>query len=437
MATSTRSLADAVGAVVGPGRVSGDDAVLAGYAVDGRIPRCVVAVRAMEDVARTLAFAQREGLAVVPRGGGHVLELGHPISRLDIVLDLRGVDAVVAYHPDDLTVSVEAGITVGALGARLASRRQFLPLDPPLATARTLGGITATNAFGPLRFRYGSVRDLLLGVRFVQPDGVVTWGGARVVKSVSGYDVPKLMVGALGTLGVIGELTLRLHAVPETETTTLVQYLRAEAAVAFVGRLLDSTVQPSRVEYLDEAALTACGAPRARAAVAVSIASVEDAVRDQTDIVTALAAAEGGVSGPAPWRFWDAYGRATREPGRPVLKVATLVTRVADTVAEIERAVAVTPGAGAMITGSCALGLLRVGLSGLGTAAAVTVIERLRRAVGAVGGSVVVESGTRELRERLDPWGPVPSGAFALMQRLRDTFDPVHVLNPGRFVGGR
>jgi len=332
---------------------------------------------------------------------------------------------------------VEAGITVAALAARLTSRRQFLPLDPPSATARTLGGITATNAFGPLRFRYGSLRDLLLGVRFVQPDGVVTWGGARVVKSVSGYDVPKLMVGALGTLGVIGELTLRLHAVPETETTTLVQCLRAEAAVAFVGRLLDSTVQPSRVEYLDEAALIACGAPRARAAVAVSIASGEDAVRDQTDIVTALAASEGGVSGPAPWRFWDAYGRATREPGRPVLKVATLVTRVADTVAEIERAVAVTPGAGAMIAGSCALGLLRVGLTGLGTAAAVTVIERLRRAVGAVGGSVVVEAGTRELRERLDPWGPVPSGAFALMQRLRDTFDPVHVLNPGRFVGGR
>src|SRR5262249_40914377 len=142
MATTTRSLADAVGAVVGPGRVSSDDAVLAGYAVDGQIPRCVVGVRAMEDVARTLAFAQREGLAVVPRGGGTALELGPPFTRLDIVVDLRGLDAVVAYHPDDLTVSVEAGITVAALAARLPSRRQFLPLDPPSATARTLGGIT-------------------------------------------------------------------------------------------------------------------------------------------------------------------------------------------------------------------------------------------------------------------------------------------------------
>ncbi|MEK7386901.1 MAG: FAD-binding protein, partial [candidate division NC10 bacterium] len=90
-------------------------------------------------------------------------------------------------------------------------------LDPPAAAARTLGGITATNASGPLRTRYGAMRDFLLGVRFVQADGVATWGGAKVVKSVSGYDVPKLMVGALGTLGVLGELTLRLHPAPEFE----------------------------------------------------------------------------------------------------------------------------------------------------------------------------------------------------------------------------
>src|SRR2546427_5134150 len=100
---------------------------------------------------------------------------------------------------------------MGALAARVGARRQLLPLDPAGVERRTLGGLAATDASGPLRARYGTMRDLLLGVRFVQADGVVTWGGAKVVKSVSGYDVPKLMVGALGTLGVLGELTLRLH----------------------------------------------------------------------------------------------------------------------------------------------------------------------------------------------------------------------------------
>src|SRR5207245_9923324 len=108
------------------------------------------------------------------------------------------------------------------LASLLAARRQFLALDPAGAAARTLGGMTATNASGPLRARYGTMRDLLLGVRFVQADGVVTWGGSKVVKSVSGYDVPKLMVGALGTLGVLGELTLRLHPRPDVEGSWLV-----------------------------------------------------------------------------------------------------------------------------------------------------------------------------------------------------------------------
>src|SRR5207247_2044505 len=166
---------------------------------------------------------------------------------------------VVEYNPDDLTVTVEAGATMEALTARVGARRQLLPLDPGGVERRTLGGLAATNASGPLRARYGTLRDLLLGVRFVQADGVVTWGGAKVVKSVSGYDVPKLMVGALGTLGVLGELTLRLHPMPEFEATWLASFEDLAVAQAFVARLIDSTVQPTRVEILNRAGLRGRG----------------------------------------------------------------------------------------------------------------------------------------------------------------------------------
>src|SRR5262249_56071589 len=128
---------------------------------------------------------------------------GRPATGGGRVGDLRGLDRVIEYNPADLTVTVQAGVSASALTARLAPHRQWLALDPPGGATRTLGGIVATNASGPLRVRYGTSRDLLLGVRFVQADGVVTWGGSKVVKSVSGYDVPKLMVGALGTLGVL------------------------------------------------------------------------------------------------------------------------------------------------------------------------------------------------------------------------------------------
>jgi glycolate oxidase FAD binding subunit len=437
MPAATRTLAEGLGAAVRPTAVSAHDLVCRRAAIDGQAPRCVVEARSLDDVARTLAFAYREALAVVPRGNGSALELGHPVERVDIVLDLRRLNALVAYQPDDLTVTVQAGLPAGVLAARLAAHRQILPVDAPGAARRTLGGIAATNASGPLRLRYGTLRDLLLGVRFVQPDGVVTWGGARVVKSVSGYDVPKLMVGALGTLGVIAELTLRLHPMPDAEATSLVTFERPEAAADFVARLLDSTVQPNRMEFLNEAALVACGVPRARAAIALSIASVEDAVREQTEVASALAVAAGGPDHPAPARLWESYDRAMLGAGRVVLRVATLVSRLAETVAEVERAVGTVPGARATIGGSAALGLLRVGLAGLDDPGACAgVIERVRRNLAPGGGTVVVESGPRELRASVDPWGPVAPEAFALMRKLRDAIDPTRVLNPGRFVGG-
>ncbi|HEY3186762.1 MAG TPA: FAD-binding oxidoreductase, partial [Solirubrobacteraceae bacterium] len=219
MTVSTRSIADALAGLVGRDAVVDDPTRLAADAVDGVVPRWTVRATAVEQVAGVLAVASEESLAVVPRGSGSALDLGRPPTRVDLVLDLRGMDRVLDYNPDDLTASVQAGVAAGALAARLAARRQLLPVDPPGAGSRPIGGLAATAAAGPLRARYGTLRDLLLGVRFVQADGVVTWGGARVVKSVTGYDVPKLMVGSLGTLGVLCELTLRLHPSPDAEAT--------------------------------------------------------------------------------------------------------------------------------------------------------------------------------------------------------------------------
>src|SRR5206468_645910 len=232
-----------------------DSAAREAAAIDGVVPSLVVAPASTDETAAVVAFAAGERLAIVPRGSGAALEQGAPAERVDLVLDLSRLDRIVEYNPDDLTISVEAGVTAGALAATLGPPGQLLPIDPPGGGARTLGGLVATNASGPLRARYGTMRDLLLGVRFVQADGVVTWGGARVVKSVTGYDVPKLLVGALGTLGILGELTLRLHPLPEAEATCLLPLRSTEIAQDVVARLVDSPLQPSRCELLDAAAL--------------------------------------------------------------------------------------------------------------------------------------------------------------------------------------
>jgi glycolate dehydrogenase FAD-binding subunit len=428
VSVTARALAGTLAAVVGAEGVRDDPAALGAAAIDGLTPRWLVAPSTAEQVAQLLTLAHEEQLAVVPRGSGAALEQGGPPRRVDLILDLRRLHAVVEHNPDDLTISVQAGMTAGALAARLEAHRQALPLDPPGWSTRTLGGIAATQASGPLRMRYGTMRDLLLGVRFVQADGVLTWGGARVVKSVTGYDVPKLMVGALGTLGVLVELTLRLHPVPDVESSSLLMFRSPAAAQEMVARLLDSSVQPNRLEMLDDRALAACGLPVAAAALAISIATVEPAVRAQEAALAALVIQAGGRLEPLGGSFWHLYDRTLAAPG-VTLRIGTVPSRLAATFDEIRGAL----GAAA-VSGCAALGALRARVDGGDVTALARGIERLRGFVADGEGGVMIERGPRSLRAAIDPWGPVPGPALAVMRAIKHEFDPAGVLNPGRFV---
>lgn len=432
MALAARTLGAALADIVGRDRWADDGATLAAAAVDGRPPRWLVRPAGPAHVGGVLALAAEAGLAVVVRGSGSALDLGRPPARVDVVLDVSGLDRILADHPDDLTITVEAGLTAGALDRHLAAHGQWLPLDPPGWPRRTLGGLAATRASGPLRARHGTLRDLLLGVRFVQPDGTPTWGGARVVKSVSGYDIPKLMVGALGTLGVLVELTLRLHPRPPVEATWLARLGGPQAAQALVAALLDSTVEATRLEFLDGGALAAVGAPPGPAAVAVSIGSVAGAVAEQGERLVALARAAGGTVEAADAAFWARWDRAFRpQPHQTRLAVASLPDRLADTVAAIRGGLARLE-APATLTGCAALGTFRLVVTGGEAVAMAGLVEALRGAVAPWGGGVTVQGGPPGLRALVDPWGPVEPGVQALMRALRDEFDPRRVLNPGR-----
>jgi glycolate dehydrogenase FAD-binding subunit len=435
MAVSTRALDQALGAIVGADAVrQGDNAAL----VDGVMPRWVVAPASAAELGCVVALAHEERLSVVPRGSGSAMALGHPLRCADLVVDLARMDEVLEYNPDDLTVTVSAGTTLEALAARLHPRGQCLPLDPPGGATRTLGGIVATAASGPLRARYGTMRDLLLGVRFVQADGVVTWGGAKVVKSVTGYDIPKLIVGALGTLGVLAQLTLRLHPAPACERTSIAAFPGAEAAQAFVAALVDSALQPNRVEWLNAAAAHVWGEGSSAASIAVSVGSVEAAVQAQQAQIERLAHRAGGQWRPADQELWLRHGHTiAARPDGITLRVATLASHLGQTVRGIEGAVAAMGApAPVAVTGCAPLGVLRAQVFGVGVQEGVALVAQLRDAVAPVGGSVVVEAAAPALRAALDPWGPVAPNALDLMRAIKEQFDPNRILNPGRFVGG-
>jgi len=428
---SSHALTDALAGIVGKDRLLTDAASLASRAVDGALPAWIVRPESVDDVSRLLRLAAEERLAVAPRGSGTLMGLGNPPRRLDGVLDLAGLAAVVDYEPADLTATVQCGIPLAALAPRLAAQRQFFPLDPLDGSSRSVGGVLATNASGPLRYRYGTPRDLLLGVRFVQADGTVTWGGARVVKSVTGYDVPKLMVGSLGTLGVLVEATLRLHPVPESEGTWVVTFPAAERAAGLLAAILDSSLQPNRLEILSG---TAAARTAGAAAVAVSFGSVPEAVTAQGEDLVAIARGEGGRVATAEEDFWSRPWGFLAD-ATVVLKVAAPPSEAAALCGEIQR-LATGIGIVAGILGEAGNGVLHVALSGTLSAGEweSRVIAPLRARLAPAGGSVVVERASREVKDRLDVWGPVEPATLALMKRLKSEFDPVGILNPGRYV---
>jgi glycolate oxidase FAD binding subunit len=435
MAVSAPALREALVDVVGREHVLADGRQLEAAAVDGVVPRWVVRAHTENDVSRLLALATSERLAVAPRGSGSSQGLGSRPRRLDLVLDLLRLDAVTEYVAEDMVASVEAGVTLGALGARLSPARQRLALDPYGGEARTIGGVLACNASGPLRFRYGAGRDLLLGVRFVQADGTITWGGAKVVKSVTGYDVPKLLVGSLGTLGVIVGVTLRLHPLPPSSASWLCALGANPAAQDFLAALLASPLEPERVSVLNARAALECGVPSTGPAVLVSIASDEEAVAAQGEALAEHVRRAGGRVEPIGAATWMRLQTPLDAP--VVLKLAGEPRRI---IAWLDRAESLARAAAIEIAavGQAGNGVLHLALHGVTPGAQLgdALVHPLREELAGEGGSMVVEEAPAAVKAHVDVWGPVERDALAIMGRLKHEFDPEGVLNPGRFVGG-
>ncbi len=190
-------------------------------AVLGVQPLVVAEPSSAETLAALLAFADGEGLRVLPRGGGTHTGMGFPPTGGEIALSLAALNAIIEHAPHDQTVTVQTGLPLARLQAHLARTGQWLALDPPLRPGATVGGLIATAVAGPRRLRYGGVRDQILGVQVALADGTIARGGGKVVKNVAGYDLPKLFTGALGTLGVVLSASFRLYPLPADSRTLL------------------------------------------------------------------------------------------------------------------------------------------------------------------------------------------------------------------------
>jgi glycolate oxidase FAD binding subunit len=404
---------------------------LAANAILGVAPREVFEPRSREECAAIFERASVEGSALAVVGGRTELGLGAPPERLDAVVSTVRLDRILEHSPSDQVVVVEAGARLAALQKVLAASGQRLSCDAPLGERATIGGLLATNGFGPLRTRYGALRDLVIGMSIVRADGAVVRGGGKVVKNVAGFDLPKLMVGALGTLGMIETAAFRLHPLPEDECTVLVRGCNPDTLRALVVGL--------RAEQLEPCAFVALGDDGGFDAL-IRFEGFAAGLRDARDETLELASgAWSDADGLSPedarvaWAEHDDL--RTRGDVRVKLSAApsalyTVEKDVARPIARVlrdGRSVWYPTLGIAFVTGDCS------DARALQSAVAIA-----RERLAPLGGSLVIHEAPVAAREGpsgVDVWGPPPP-ALALMRRLKQRFDPDARLNAGRFVGG-
>lgn len=391
--------------------------------VDGVMPALVARPGSTEEVSGVLRAAADAGLAVVPRGYGTKLTWGLPPERVDLVLDLGRMSAVIDHAAGDLIVEAQAGAPLSALQETVAGAGQRLALDDPLGGA-SIGGLLATNLSGPGRVATGTARDLLIGVTVVRADGVVAKAGGRVVKNVAGYDLGKLLIGSLGTLGVITQAVFRLHPLPAVRRLVTAPFEHPEEAQRLVQAVIHAQVVPAAVE-VDRAG-------DGTGSVGVLLEGIEAAVDERTSSTLRLLGP--GAEACEPPAGWGSFPWATATPRLTALKATFALSGLARVLDAANRAAA-EAGAQLHLRGSAGAGVIYGALTaGDDVAAACSVVNRLRGACTAQGGALTVLDGPPEVKAAADVWGPVP--ALDLMRRVKEQFDPERRLAPGRFVGG-
>ncbi|MBC8233378.1 FAD-binding oxidoreductase [bacterium] len=419
------------------------------YTVDGICSEVVVFPSEESQVKRILESAYRHDATVIPRGHGSKMGLGGIPTRADVILSLERLNSVIELLPDDLTVTVQAGITLSELQRQLLPKNLTLPIDPPggrktSPVLATLGGIVATNSNGPGRLKYNSLRDLVIGIKVILADGTIIKAGGKTVKNVSGYDMKKLFIGSLGTLGVIVEITARLAPLSETGQTILASFAELPQATKVVANILKSELLPKSIELFSPVGADLLGMPSEHFLLVIDIEDVKESVSRQSGQIKQICESEkssnvNAIQGQErdallgimqDWPMIDAESDT-----QVCCKISLPIGRVAEAFQAIENT-AEQGNLDTAIMSHAGSGIIYVILTPQTDQAQFeATIENLALMAQQFGGISIVEHAPAEIKGNIDVWGATRSD-IALMRQIKEQLDSKNLLNPGRFVGG-
>lgn len=375
-----------------------------------------------EDLAFALEEAASKRRTIETTGNNSKRLMGGPVRPAEVLVCTRGLRRVLQYEPNDLTVSVEAGMAFADLQKLLATNGQMIALDPPFPMQATIGGIVSANSSGPMRRLFGTARDLIIGMQFATLDGRLVRTGGMVVKNVAGLDMGKLLIGSFGTLAVITSVNFRLHPLPEQTSTFLLSFAELDSAIEKRDSIARSILRPMALEIVSPPAAARLGASGYVLAVRVS-GSAKVLARYAKEL-------EGGghLTGAAETNWWKGISDFSaefirRQPNGVVLRVST---KLADTQAVLR-----------LVSGPC------ISHAGSGVTYAYLTswqaLPALWQAAVQNGWSAVVEFAPEEKRTSQELWllgaSPARANAFAIMKKVKQMFDPNNLLNRSRLYG--
>jgi glycolate oxidase FAD binding subunit len=403
------------------------DSLRAGTAADsvcGAQPRLVLEPVNEQQLAAVLRLANDANLVVIPRGGGTKLSWGNSPARADVILSTARLDKIIEHAWADLTVSVEAGCTIQKLQNALAQHGQRLALDPLWPAQATIGGVLSTNDSGSLRLRFGALRDLIIGVTLALPDGTLASSGGKVVKNVAGYDLPKLVTGAFGTLAVIARAVFRLHPLPRNAKTLSITGCNLEEMQRLVLTILDSK--------LAHTALQARIAQDAEAIVDILFEGTEAGIAAQETQLRELARPATSIEAASTvWATSQELWNSANSTQVAVAKIITLPASIARTVETVQRTASSRSAHCTLTMQATGIGWLRLEAPPENLHAA---LSDLRFDLEHAGGSLAAFHHPADMQS-IDAWG-TPGDALPLMRAVKKQFDPKNTLNAARFVGG-
>jgi len=422
--------------------------------IDGVLPYSIVKPANEDELRDAVASANEDGVAVFPWGGGTRMELGNVPERRGIVIDTTGLNRVVSHNAADMTATFQAGATMRSVSETLAQAGQLLAIDAPLPGSATVGGTLAAGLSGHTKWHFAHLRDTVIGMKVVQPDGAITKSGGQVVKNVSGYDMSRLHIGGLGGLGVILEASFKLTPIPMYETSIAARFDTLEDAMACSLEVFNSHVTPLAISAFDASVANGVGVDDRRGTyVAFRLGGRPRTLDRQVDEVSGACRRNGataveqatGAGVDRVWRALSDYGWGRDSGVALSLRVSTLPSKVGEVHLMIENAARATdgryeadvlsqPGFGAVESfwrqrdGDDAI-TDYWGANGLDG-----IVEAMREGVSELGGDVIVQSCPTALKREIDVWGAEPPG-IGVMRRLKAQYDPNNIMNPGRLVG--